>query len=320
MKIKKVTIMIPTYNQSQYIEQCLKSAMMQDYSNIEIIISDDSPNDETEKIIRKKYPHDTRIKYFHNEIRLGRVGNYRHTLYEKATGDSVLNLDGDDYLTDSTYISEAAKTLDEHNDVVCTIARISYYNEEEAKLYETKTAAYTLLDPIDDGDKYLNLVAQRKVGFNHMSVLYRRDEALKVDFYSVDSTWTDSLSAFKLICGRKMAFFDKSVGVWRVHNENESTKFYETLHFEDLFFHDKHVAAFCKKATGVQPKWLNESLYHNMEHYSFFLLKRKKWKKFIQYMFFLLTHETYLSLLFISKFPVFVFSKALNKLTSGVNK
>jgi glycosyltransferase involved in cell wall biosynthesis len=318
--MKKITIMIPTYNQAQYIEQCVESAMIQDYQNLEIIISDDSTNDETEKIIREKYLHDFRIKYFRNEIRLGRVGNYHHTLYEKATGDYVLNLDGDDYLIDPTYISEAAKVLDENKDVVCCIARISYYNEEEQKVQGGEGDVYTLFDSIDEGDKYLALVAQRKTGFNHLTVLYRRDEALKVDFYSVDSTWTDSLSVFKLVCGRKIGFFDKIVGVWRIHSTNESQKFYETLSFEDLFFHDKYIAAFCKKIHGSQPFWLNESLYQNMQHYSFFLLTRKKWKVFIDYMMFLITHEIYLSLLFIPRFFIFLFFRTFNKLISGTKK
>lgn len=81
MTKKKATIMIPTYNQPQYIMQCVESAMAQDYSNLEIVISDDSTNDETEKIIKEKYIQDPRIKYFHNIVRLGRVGNYHHTLY-----------------------------------------------------------------------------------------------------------------------------------------------------------------------------------------------------------------------------------------------
>ena len=34
---------------------------------------------------------------------LGRVGNYRKTLYEYSSGDYVLNLDGDDWLLDTNF-------------------------------------------------------------------------------------------------------------------------------------------------------------------------------------------------------------------------
>ena len=40
-----VTILIPTYNQPEYIEQCVESALARDYSNLEVNISDDSKND-----------------------------------------------------------------------------------------------------------------------------------------------------------------------------------------------------------------------------------------------------------------------------------
>ncbi len=313
--MKKVTIMIPTYNQPQYIEQCIESAMAQDYQNIEIIISDDSTNDETEKIIKEKFIDDPRIKYFHNENRLGRVGNYHHTLYEKATGDYVLNLDGDDWLLDPHYISEAVEVLNQHEDVVCTIAGISYFHEDDKKIQEGNVS-FEPLNFIDEGNKYLSLLAQRKVGFNHLTVLYRREEALKLDFYSVDSTWTDSLSVLKLICGRKMAFFNKSVGVWRIHANNESQKFYETLSFNDLFFHDEYIASFYEKINGKTPTWLNESLYHNMKHYSLFLLSEKNFLVFLKYMGFLIFQYPLFSLYSIPKFMGYILLKIFRKIKS----
>ena len=313
--MKKATIMIPTYNQPQYIEQCVESAMAQDYPNLEIIISDDSTNDKTEHIIKEKYLNEPRIKYLYNKIRLGRVKNYHHTLHEKATGDYVLNLDGDDWLTDDTYISEAVKILDEHKDVMCTMAGISYFYEEEKKLHTGK-ANFKSLKHIDEGNKYLALRTQRKVDFNHLTVLYRREEAVKLDFYSIDSTWTDSLSIFKLVCGQKMAFFNKTVGVWRIHASNESKSFHETVSFKDLFFHAEHIASFCKKINGKTPTWLNESLYQDMKTHSLFLLSQKNFLVFLKYMGFLIFHYPLWSFYYIPRFVGDVLLKIFRKIKS----
>jgi hypothetical protein len=117
-----------------------------------------------------------------------------------------------------------------------------------------------------------------------------------------------------------MAFFDKAVGVWRVHGHNESQKFYDTLSFKDLFFHDKHIASFCKTITGRVPEWLNESLYQNMKHYSSFLISNKRWNTLLQYMKFLIINETYFSFIFIPKFIGYIVSKGFRKITSMAAK
>jgi cellulose synthase/poly-beta-1,6-N-acetylglucosamine synthase-like glycosyltransferase len=49
---------------------------------------------------------------------LGRVGNHHNLLYNLAKGEYVLNLDGDDYLTDSFFISSAIKLFKKDKEVV----------------------------------------------------------------------------------------------------------------------------------------------------------------------------------------------------------
>lgn len=60
----KAAIIIPTYNRARLIMRTLQSALNQNYQNFEVIIVDDSRNDETEKMI--KTLNDRRIKYIHN--------------------------------------------------------------------------------------------------------------------------------------------------------------------------------------------------------------------------------------------------------------
>ncbi|MCK5538015.1 MAG: glycosyltransferase family 2 protein [Bacteroidales bacterium] len=296
--------MIPTYNQPQYIDQCVKSAMDQDYPNLEIVISDDSTNDETENIIKQKYIQDPRIRYFHNEIRLGRVGNYHHTLYEKATGDYVLNLDGDDWLIDHTYIRRAVKMLEE-NDVVCVIARIQLFHEDSNKL--EYGADYEGLDPVDEGNKYLSLVVHLNAPFNHMTVLYRRDEAIKTGFYTKDTMWTDSESIFRLVCNRKMAFINDYVGVWRIHGTNESKSFYGSLQIENIFSNDESVFEYCSKCEDGKysvSTWIEMAKYQNTKRLIRYLLKSKKYDQILQFLQFMIKEHF---IFFIKSLPKLLF-------------
>ena len=69
-----VSILIPTYNRPHYFKIALESALAQTYPNIEIIIGDDSTNDETEILINEQYlPNYKNITYIRNTTTLGAI-------------------------------------------------------------------------------------------------------------------------------------------------------------------------------------------------------------------------------------------------------
>ena len=71
-----VSILIPTYNRPHYFKIALESALAQTYPNIEIIVGDDSTNDETEILMRKHYlPSHKNITYIRNASTLGQFHN-----------------------------------------------------------------------------------------------------------------------------------------------------------------------------------------------------------------------------------------------------
>ena len=63
----KVLIMIPTFNRPQYFSIALESAINQTYKNLKIVVSDNSINDDTEKLIQPYLERDSRIKYFRHQ-------------------------------------------------------------------------------------------------------------------------------------------------------------------------------------------------------------------------------------------------------------
>lgn len=61
-----VTVLMPTYNRSEYFKIALDSVLNQTYRHLEIVVSDDSDNDLTEKLIAPYLARDKRIKYVHH--------------------------------------------------------------------------------------------------------------------------------------------------------------------------------------------------------------------------------------------------------------
>lgn len=59
-----LSIVVPTYNQGKYIDDCITSILNQTYKNVEIIIQDALSTDNTEEICQKAVKRDNRVKYF----------------------------------------------------------------------------------------------------------------------------------------------------------------------------------------------------------------------------------------------------------------
>lgn len=89
----KVSVCIATYNGEKYIEEQIKSILLQLSSEDEIIVSDDNSSDNTIKILKKL--RDKRIKIYFNSRKKGYTPNFENAL-EKARGDIILLSDQDD--------------------------------------------------------------------------------------------------------------------------------------------------------------------------------------------------------------------------------
>jgi len=215
----KVSILIPTYNQQDFIGKAIESALVQTYKDVEIIISDDASTDNTPDIIRR-YLKDKRVKYFRNEQNLGRVQNYRKALYEYATGQWVLNLDGDDYLYDNDFVKNAIDNIIGNKDMVLVAGGciFNYINENYKAVFLPTEKSHE----VKDGHEiFLNWY---KNSIPHISALYNRETALKTGFYTEDIISSDWESLLRLVLNGKVLLLNKIAGVWRKHRDNFSTK------------------------------------------------------------------------------------------------
>lgn len=96
-----VSIIVPVYNVSDYIERCIHSVISQTYPNIQCIIVDDvTPDDSIEKCKRfiANYDGPVKFKIVHHTINRG-LSAARNTGTDEATGDYIYYLDSDDDIT-----------------------------------------------------------------------------------------------------------------------------------------------------------------------------------------------------------------------------
>jgi glycosyltransferase involved in cell wall biosynthesis len=90
-----VSVIIPTYNRSQYVLRAINFCLKQTHKNIEIIVIDDCSKDNTEELINEL--HDKRIIYIKNKKNLKAPAS-RNKGMEIAKGDYIQFLDDDDII------------------------------------------------------------------------------------------------------------------------------------------------------------------------------------------------------------------------------
>jgi len=86
-----ITIVIPNFNGGQFLEQCLKSALRQSYTNFEIIVIDDGSTDDSLTVVKPYLP---RIKLITSENH--GASHARNLGIKAAKGEFIAFLDSDD--------------------------------------------------------------------------------------------------------------------------------------------------------------------------------------------------------------------------------
>ncbi|MDY3798649.1 MAG: glycosyltransferase family 2 protein [Bacilli bacterium] len=92
---KLVSIIIPVYNASRFLEETINSIQKQTYSNWEAIFIDDCSSDNSYDIIKQYQKNDKRIKVIKNKINNG-VAISRNNGIDYAKGEYLCFLDADD--------------------------------------------------------------------------------------------------------------------------------------------------------------------------------------------------------------------------------
>lgn len=98
----KVSVIVPVYNVSKYLKECLDSILTQSLEDIEVICVNDGSTDDSLDILKECQLKDERIKIFSQKNR--GLASARNLGLDNACGDYVTFIDSDDY-----FVSDALK-------------------------------------------------------------------------------------------------------------------------------------------------------------------------------------------------------------------
>lgn len=147
----KVSIIIPAYNIAPYLERCLESVRHQTYKELQIIIVDDGSADQTGQIADSFAERDKRFQVIHKENR--GVSAARKTGLEKAEGDYIGFVDGDDYIEPEMYEKLVELAVEYGADIAhCGYQMVfpdrvdMYHGTKQLKVQDTYTGVKDLLE------------------------------------------------------------------------------------------------------------------------------------------------------------------------------
>lgn len=120
--IPKISVLIPTFNSEKYIKKCIESVLEQTFTDFEIIIVDDSPNNVTGDAIRSF--DDPRIRIIEGPQK--GLSEALNIGINNCNGEYIARLDSDDY-SDKSRFEKQVNYLDAHeNVVVCGSWQLHY--------------------------------------------------------------------------------------------------------------------------------------------------------------------------------------------------
>ncbi len=220
-----VSILIPTYNMPDIFSRTMRSAAIQDYPNLEIIVCDNSTNDDTATIMAQ-YAYDKRVRYVRNREAKTKEENFV-PFEQLARGEYLQWLMHDDILAPHKILRMAQILLD-HPEVslVASLRQIiDIDGNYRYSNFETKL-------PIESE---WGVMESDEVGFLQLrwccnfigepsSVLFRRAQ-LRSHYWHADSKGykviSDVVMWLELLEQGKLAVFKEALSYYRRHEQQE---------------------------------------------------------------------------------------------------
>lgn len=129
---EKVSVIVPVYNSSAYLEACVQSIASQSYQNLEILLIDDGSTDSSAILATKLSKQDPRVKVFEKTINTGRSATRNFGL-DHASGEYVVFVDSDDELVPNAITRMIKKIKIDGSDGVVGSIVVEYEAHSELK-------------------------------------------------------------------------------------------------------------------------------------------------------------------------------------------
>lgn len=196
---EKISIVVPVYQTSQYLNTCLNSIAQQTYKDLEVILVDDGSEDESGSICDNVADKDPRFKVIHQENQ--GVSTARNNGLKFCTGEYIMFVDSDDWLEPRCCESVLKKIRESKSDIcffeMCVVQNVEKKDTKALTTLNqltTKTELLRLTIPFRDGDSVDDMVF-----YGPYCKLFKRDVILGVSFLTNLKYGEDAIFNFEAV-------------------------------------------------------------------------------------------------------------------------
>jgi len=208
------SIIIPSYNQGQYLEQAITSVLSQNYPNVELIIIDGGSQDSSTNIIKK---YQSQIAYWVSEPDQGQSDAINKG-FQKCRGKIVTFLSSDDYYLPDAFSDVAQNFLDYPN--AGAVVGGFYNLKEPVKAFSVLVKPFLERSSPTD----LSIGPPGSYRLHQVATFYNRQVLESVGFYVRNDLFyvMDRELLYRVCRKYPIILSDNPYGVFRTHVDSKS--------------------------------------------------------------------------------------------------
>ena len=217
----KVSIIMPSLNVRDYIEECIESVIKQSLKEIEIICVDAGSDDGTLEILEEYAEGDDRIKLIHSDMR-----SYGHQVnmgISEADGEYIGIVETDDFIDEKMYETLYSLTDNASCDIVKS--NFYYFQDWNSSMVKQNTSRWNV--PINEK---FTAYEYADISLGHPSIwaaIYKKTflDENKITFMEIPGgAWVDNPFLYRtLLSAKSMKYVDEPFYYYRISNPDSST-------------------------------------------------------------------------------------------------
>ena len=230
-----LTVVIPVYNVEKYLDRCLKSILIQEWKNYDIILVDDGSTDRSPQICDDYVKAYDFISVIHKEN--GGLSEARNTGLSQAKGEYVYFPDSDDWLEPDTFIALAEALESQKFDIIS-------FNREFVKGEEDVIISDPVETQVFNGkDAFVHMLKHSYITGFANDKIYRKSLFVDHDILFPKGKYYEDLGTnYKLFLSAKKVYAtNQKYYHYLIDNPDSITQSWNEKKFRDMFEFYKEV-------------------------------------------------------------------------------
>lgn len=268
MNLPLVSVVVPTYNQAEFLSEAILSALNQTYSHLEVVVVNDGSTDDTSEILKKLAAKDSRVRDLHQANQGFAIATNR--AIEEAKGEYIVHLDSDD-LFEPEKIEKQLAALEGDKTVDLVHTAIQVIDAQGKPLMIMRGSEM-------DTDTFLAHMLFRSIMPNPTTIMGKRSCFLDVPYRQKYKRSVDYDRVLRLAEKYRFKYLDLPLTRWRRHERNLTNELekYKAEQLDILQGYDvKDLMGFVDKAklTFDEKTLLKGKILYNIERWEDALTK-----------------------------------------------